>query len=160
MILGCVILNGPILFFKELFSKSKKLYIYSNTSSNIVWKTTILVTYIYTVVRRQRRYTRRSGKKLQILNWLRNKYINNVSYSHVLVAQGIARWTSNPEVAGSNPAEDAQYFYHSFFINVHMTSMKAKSHYCYHREIITLWESVWTNKLLFFQVVPIRLVYT
>ena len=102
------------------------MWIYSNTSSNIVWKTTILVTHIYTVVRRQRRYTRRSGKKLQILNWLRNKYINNVSYSHVLVAQGIARWTSNPEVAGSNPAEDAQYFYHSFFINVHMTSMKAK----------------------------------
>ena len=25
----------------------------------------------------------------------------------VLVAQWIARWTSNPEVAGSNPAEDA-----------------------------------------------------
>ena len=31
--------------------------------------------------------------------------------SHVPVAQWIARWTSNPEVAGSNPAGDAFLFY-------------------------------------------------
>ena len=30
---------------------------------------------------------------------------------HVPVAQWIARWTSNPEVAGSNPAGDAFLFY-------------------------------------------------
>ena len=29
-----------------------------------------------------------------------------LSYFHVFVAQRIARWTSNPEAAGSNPVED------------------------------------------------------
>ena len=32
--------------------------------------------------------------------------INNISIINVFVAQWIARWTSNPEVAGSNPVED------------------------------------------------------
>ena len=31
----------------------------------------------------------------------------------VPVAQWIARWTSNPEVAGSNPAGDADFFFPS-----------------------------------------------
>ena len=35
--------------------------------------------------------------------------------SVVPVAQGIARWTSNPEAVGSNPTRDDRLFFHLFF---------------------------------------------
>ena len=58
---------------------------------------------------RKKEMPNKAGKSL-VFYETSNNYQNNVFECHVLVAQGIARWTSNPEVAGSNPAEDAQYF--------------------------------------------------
>ena len=47
--------------------------------------------------------------RFAIMNFIFGKF------SAVPVAQWIARWTSNPEVAGSNPAGDADFFFFFFF---------------------------------------------
>ena len=38
---------------------------------------------------------------------------------NVPIAQWIARWTSNPEAAGSNPAEDAHFFLNQMYTKCH-----------------------------------------
>ena len=42
------------------------------------------------------------------------------AYQQVPVAQWIARWTSNPEVAGSNPAGDDSFFYCRCTFDIHV----------------------------------------
>ena len=56
---------------------------------------------------------RRSGN---LLIWIINFIFHGIC--GVPVAQWIARWTSNPEVAGSNPAGDEIFFFFSLFVLV------------------------------------------
>ena len=48
-----------------------------------------------------------SSRYLPVIN---TKRVILIFDRQVLVAQWIARWTSNPEAAGSNPAEDGNFF--------------------------------------------------
>ena len=55
-----------------------------------------------------------AGNNLSLCASSKNRYLDMLVAEHncvqVFVAQWIARWTSNPEAAGSNPVEDGKCF--------------------------------------------------